>query len=66
VSNGQDQAADPLEAARRYLRGLQNVLRVIDQVNPAAESITFRMRGTIETLNVDLGELKFFTTRSEK
>jgi hypothetical protein len=62
VSNehDQDQAADPLEVIRRHTRAIVLALRAIDMAYPGTETITHRMRGTIDALHVDLGELKFF------
>jgi hypothetical protein len=58
--DGQDQAADPAEAIRRYCRSIQNALRVIDMAYPGAETITHRMRETTNTLNIDLDQLRYF------
>jgi hypothetical protein len=57
----EDEAADPAAAIRRYCRSISNALRVIDQANPGATVITDRMRGTVETLLVDLDQLRQFT-----
>ena len=58
-----DQASDPLEAICRYCRSINLALTVIDRTNTAATVITDRMRGTIETLLIDVGELKHFTAK---
>jgi hypothetical protein len=64
VIDGQDQAAEHAAAIRRYCRSIQNALTAINFAVPAAEVITDRMRGTTETLLVDVDQLRYFT-RSE-
>lgn len=59
--NGQDEAADPDAAIRRYCRSITAALRVIDQAHPGATVITDRMRGTITILFTDLTEIGCFT-----
>jgi hypothetical protein len=57
--------ADVLEVIRRHTRAIMLALRAIDMAYPSAEVITNRMRGTIETLAVDLGELRWFMPGTE-
>ena len=61
TADSEPEAADPVEAIKRYCRGLKNALQAVDQMNPAARIITDRMRETIQTFNVDLDQLRYFT-----
>ena len=54
---------DPLAEIRRHLRSITNELRRVDQANPGAEVITYRMRGAVDVLTADLGELRYFLPR---
>jgi hypothetical protein len=59
-------AADPAEAIRRYCRSITAALRAIDLASPGATVITDRMRGTLDTLLYDLGEVRYFTRQAAK
>ena len=60
MNDDQAAAVDPLEVIRRHIRAIVLALGAVDLVNPAAETITFRMRGTCDTLRVDVDELRWF------
>lgn len=54
----QGDGIDPAAAIRRYCRSIGAALTVIDQANDSAYVVTDRMRATVETLIIDLGELQ--------
>ncbi len=59
--------ADPLDAIRRHLRAVVAELKRAEQASPGAEVITLRMRGAVDTLLVDLAQLRhFLPQRSEE
>ena len=60
-----DPAADVLEVIRRHARAIRAALAAVDLAYPGGEIITDRMRETIQTLNVDTDQLRYFTTRTE-
>lgn len=60
--DAQDQAASsPAEVIKRHIRGIRMALSAIDLMCPGSEVITSRMRGTTETLTIDLADLADFT-----